>query len=55
MVSIEIEQELQIRNDIVGRFAWLAKDLINTYSPEELKKSLEEIQELQEQFDKKEE
>lgn len=55
MVSIEIEQELQIKNDIVGRFAWLMKDLINTYSPEELKKSLSEIQELQEQLDKKEE
>lgn len=50
MVSIEIEQELQIRNDIVGRFAWLLKELINTYSPEELRKSLEDIQVLQEQF-----
>ena len=55
MVSIEIEQELQIKNDIVGRFAWLAKELINTYSPEELRKNLEEIKELQEQIEKKEE
>lgn len=54
MVSIEIEQELQIRNDIVGRFAWLAKELINTYSPEELKRNLEGIKELQEQIETKE-
>ncbi|MBO5969231.1 MAG: hypothetical protein J6S14_12120 [Clostridia bacterium] len=55
MVSIEIEQELQIKNDIVGRFAWLLKDLINTFSPEELKKSLDEIKDLQEQIEQKEE
>lgn len=55
MVSIEIEQELQIKNDIVGRFAWLAKSLINSSTPEELKKSIEELGELQEQLQKKEE
>lgn len=55
MVSIEIEQELQIKNDIVGRFAWLAKSLINSSTPEELKKSIEDMSELQEQLTKKEE
>ena len=55
MVSIEIEQELQIKNDIVGRFAWLAKSLINSSTPEELKKSIEDLSELQEQLTKKEE
>ncbi len=55
MVSIEIEQVLQIKNDIVGRFAWLAKSLINSSTPEELKKSIEELGELQEQLQKKEE
>ena len=55
MVSIEIEQELQIKNDIVGRFAWLAKSLINSSTPEELKKSIEDLIELQEQLTKKEE
>ena len=55
MVSIEIEQELQVKNDIVGRFAWLAKSLINTYSPEELKKNLQDLTDIQEQLDKKEE
>lgn len=55
MVSIEIEQELQIKNDIVGRFAWLAKSLINSSTPEELKKSIEDLNELQEQLTKKEE
>lgn len=54
MVSIEIEQELQIKNDIVGRFAWLAKSLINGYTPEELEKVIEELGELQEQLEKKE-
>ena len=55
MVSIEIEQELQIKNDIVGRFAWLAKSLINSSTPEELKKSIEDLNELQEQLEQKEE
>lgn len=55
MVSIEIEQELQIKNDIVGRFAWLAKSLINSSTQEELKKSIEDLSELQEQLTIKEE
>lgn len=55
MVSIEIEQELQIKNDVVGRFAWLAKSLINSSTPEELKKSIEDLNELQERLNKKEE
>lgn len=55
MVSIEIEQELQIKNDIVGRFAWLAKSLINSYTPEKLQESIDELKEIQEQLEKKEE
>lgn len=55
MVSIEIEQELQIKNDVVGRLAWLGQYLISTYTPEEMQKSIDELKELQEQIDKKEE
>lgn len=43
MVSIEIEQELQIRNDLLGRTAWFLSKLISTYDPEELRKSLGEL------------
>lgn len=55
MVSIEIEQELQIRNDIVGRFAWLVKYLISNTNPEDMQKTIDELSELQEKLDKKEE
>lgn len=55
MVSIEIEQELQIRNDIVGRFAWLAKFLISNTNAEDLQKTIDELNGLQEQLEKKEE
>lgn len=55
MVSIEIEQELQIKNDIVGRFAWLAKSLINSSTPEKLQESIEELKQIQEQLETKEE
>ena len=54
MVSIEIEQEMQVRNDFVGRLAWMAKLLINSSTAEELKKSIEDLNELQEQLEKKE-
>lgn len=55
MVSIEIEQELQVRNDPVGRFAWLAQNLLATFSTDELKKFIEELNAVQEQIDTKEE
>lgn len=55
MVSIEIEQELQIKNDIVGRFAWLVKYLIANTNPEDMQKTIDELNELQEQLTKKEE
>lgn len=55
MVSIEIEQELQIRNDIVGRFAWLVKYLITNTNAEDLQKTVDELGELQEQLQKREE
>lgn len=55
MVSIEIEQESQIKNDSVGRFAWLLASLIKSTNPEELKKSLDELNEIEEKMSKKEE
>lgn len=55
MVSIEIEQELQIKNDIVGRFAWLVKSLINDSTPEKLQESIEGLKEIKEELEKKEE
>ena len=55
MVSIEIEQELQIRNDIVGRFAWIVSVLIKSATPENLNETINEIKKLQEQLESKEE
>lgn len=55
MVSIEIEQEIQIKNDIVGRFAWLVKSLINNSTPEKLQESIEGLKEIKEELEKKEE
>ena len=55
MVSIEIEQELQIKNDIVGRLAWLVKSLINNSTPEKLQESIEGLKEIKEELEKKEE
>ena len=55
MVSIEIEQELQIRNDIVGRFAWIVSVLLRNTTPEKLNETLEEIRKMQEQLESKEE
>ncbi len=50
MVSIEIEQELQIRNDIVGRLAWLISEKIGGMSAENLKKNIEELSAIQEEL-----
>lgn len=55
MVSIEIEQELQIRNDIVGRFAWIVSVLLKSATPENLNETINEIKKLQEQLESKEE
>lgn len=55
MVSIEIEQELQIRNDLLGRAAWFLSKLIETYSPEELRKSLGELSGIAGELEKKQE
>lgn len=55
MVSIEIEQELQIKNDIVGRLAWFVSVFLKSATPEKLKESLEEIKKMQEQLESKEE
>lgn len=55
MLSIEIEQELQIRNDLLGRAAWFLSKLIETYSPEELRKSLGELSGIAGELEKKQE
>ena len=58
MVSIEIEQELQIKNDNIGRLAWLCSSLISASSPEKLREAIEELKNMPEQIaeeDKKEE
>ena len=46
MVSIEIEQELQIKNDILGRAAWFLSYLVGKLTPEELLKNMGEISEM---------
>lgn len=55
MVSIEIEQELQIKNDPVGRIAWMAQHLLSAFTVDELKKFIEEMNGMQEQTETKEE
>lgn len=46
MVSIEIEQELQIKNDLLGRAAWFLSYLVGKMTPEELLKNANEISEM---------
>lgn len=46
MVSIEIEQELQIKNDLLGRAAWFLSYLVGRLTPEELLKNMGEINEM---------
>ena len=46
MVSIEIEQELQIKNDLLGRAAWFLSYLVGKMTPEELMKNMGEITEM---------
>lgn len=55
MVSIEIEQELQIKNDIVGRLAWIVSVLLKNTTPEKMNETIEEIKKIQEQLESKEE
>lgn len=55
MVSIEIEQELQIKNDIVGRLAWIVSVLLKNTTPEKMNETIEEIKKMQEQLESKEE
>ena len=43
MVSIEIEQELQIKNDALGRAAWLLSLLVRKFDAEGLKDSIKDI------------
>ena len=48
MVSIEIEQELQIKNDLLGRMAWFLSSLVSKFTMEELQKNLKELSEMAE-------
>lgn len=54
MVSIEIEQELQIKNDILGRAAWFLSYLVGKLTPEELLKNMGEITEMANEIASKE-
>lgn len=42
MVSIEIEQELQIKNDLLGRAAWFLSTLVTKVTTDELSKMVQE-------------
>ena len=54
MVSIEIEQELQVKNDILGRAAWFLSHLVGKLTPEELLKNMGEISEMANEIASKE-
>ena len=54
MVSIEIEQELQVKNDILGRAAWFLSYLIGKLTPEKLLKNMGEISEMANEIASKE-
>lgn len=54
MVSIEIEQELQVKNDLLGRSAWFLSRIISKFTPDELLKSIGEISELAPEIEPKE-
>ena len=51
MVSIEIEQELQIKNDLLGRAAWFLTSLLGKFTAEDLKNSLNDIAKLAENLE----
>lgn len=55
MVSIEIEQELQIKNDLLGRAAWFLSYLVGKLTPEELLKNMGEISDMASEIEPKEE
>ena len=55
MVSIEIEQELQVKNDLLGRAAWFLSYLVGKLTPEELLKNANEISEMAAELEPKEE
>lgn len=55
MVSIEIEQELQIKNDLLGRAAWFLSYLVGgKLTPEELLKKMGEISDMADEIAPKE-
>ena len=43
MVSIEIEQELQVKNDLLGRAAWFISETVSKTAAEAIQKAVEEI------------
>ena len=43
MVSIEIEQELQIRNDILGRAAWFLTSTVSNIASNEIKDAIDKL------------
>lgn len=51
MVSIEIEQELQAKNDLLGRMAWFLSKFMDKWTPEEFVKSLGEMPQIAEKAD----
>ena len=52
MVSIEIEQELQIRNDPVGRSAWLLSSIVGGVANGFLKDNLKDLSRIAEELEK---
>ena len=52
MVSIEIEQELQVRNDPVGRSAWLLSSIVGGVANGFLKDNLKELSHIAEELEK---
>lgn len=54
MVSIEIEQELQIKNDLLGRAAWFLSYIVGKLTHEELLKNMGEISDMADEIAPKE-
>lgn len=49
MVSIEIENELQVKNDLLGRAAWFLSNYVGNLSLDDLKNSISELANAEEQ------
>lgn len=44
MVSIEIEQVLQIENDLLGRMAWFLKSVVSETAADEIRTAIDNLQ-----------